>query len=425
MVQRYYEHQHGVASVNEGEYVKRQHTPYGQDFEENGALCLSTSSYVSTSSVNEGWYDARTGGRLTSTTSSMGGTAGNPPCARLESGHVQGFAYHPSDSLFPPSPCFADSPAGSCPSPTELPKNGRLVGEGALFPIVPSSHSSQPSSETSSPMSNVVSAPVHVPPYMYPSTAYGVSHHVQTSPGYIPLSDPADYTMHPLCGLEHQPNNCSFQHNPYAPAAFVVTPPPTPTPSSVQEVRTAPSTPPPEPAPTGPPCTWDVVIEFKHGRQAPYTSEHPKGTSPVLGKEYIVEGDRGHDLGRLMSAKLAKKEKCKAPASKKKGAAPPKVLREATADEVLHWKTSLDDLEKSLLPKINKIVEAAGLNLTITNVSYQFDFKKLTFYYTSPEPQPDFRSILSDCYSFWKCRIWLTSLPRTRAAAKATLPAHI
>ncbi|SSD58943.1 uncharacterized protein SCODWIG_00704 [Saccharomycodes ludwigii] len=54
--------------------------------------------------------------------------------------------------------------------------------------------------------------------------------------------------------------------------------------------------------------------------------------------------------------------------------------------------------------------EEKNLNIKILNAEFQFDRKKLTFYYICEE-RNDFRELIKELFKFYKTRIWLCALP--------------
>ena len=207
----------------------------------------------------------------------------------------------------------------------------------------------------------------------------------------------------------------TFRHDPYSIEDII---------QDFQEVReiavpeipelldTVPPPPPPAPVPVAN-VIWDVVAEFKHGRRGRYNMNMPAGSSPIVNTFYIVEGDRGPDLGKIISAQELDSE---ADYGDIERCCSGDVTRAATDAEVSYWQHDLEEDEQSAVELVNEIVSRAKLPLKVRYASYQLDKKKLTFYYTSPYLQPDFRSVLAECYSFWKCRIWFTSLARPESS---------
>ena len=58
----------------------------------------------------------------------------------------------------------------------------------------------------------------------------------------------------------------------------------------------------------------------------------------------------------------------------------------------------------------NGPVNNARLNIKILNAEFQFDRKKLTFYYICEE-RNDFRELIKELFKFYKTRIWLCAIP--------------
>ena len=52
----------------------------------------------------------------------------------------------------------------------------------------------------------------------------------------------------------------------------------------------------------------------------------------------------------------------------------------------------------------------SNLNIKILNAEFQFDRKKLTFYYICEE-RNDFRELIKELFKFYKTRIWLCAIP--------------
>lgn len=50
------------------------------------------------------------------------------------------------------------------------------------------------------------------------------------------------------------------------------------------------------------------------------------------------------------------------------------------------------------------------LNIKILNAEFQFDRKKLTFYYVCEE-RNDFRDLIKELFKYYKTRIWLCAIP--------------
>lgn len=108
----------------------------------------------------------------------------------------------------------------------------------------------------------------------------------------------------------------------------------------------------------------------------------------------IIEADRGEDCVQV-------KERIKGAAGEVK-----KILRKATQRdiEVLEKKKAQ---EIKAIDKCNLLVRERSLPMEITGCEYQWDMKKITFYFVS-EKRVDFRELVNDLFKYFKVRIWMS-----------------
>lgn len=87
------------------------------------------------------------------------------------------------------------------------------------------------------------------------------------------------------------------------------------------------------------------------------------------------------------------------------------VLRFATPEEVERLSGKFLEEKKAFITCFNKIKEL-GLSddLTLINVEYQCDFKKLIFYYYANFKRIDFRGLIKELFKIFKTRIWLCAV---------------
>lgn len=87
------------------------------------------------------------------------------------------------------------------------------------------------------------------------------------------------------------------------------------------------------------------------------------------------------------------------------------VLRLATPKEVQKLSTKFLEEERAFITCFNKIKELGLHNgLTLINVEYQCDFKKLIFYYFANFKRVDFRGLIKELFKIFKTRIWLCAV---------------
>ena len=147
-----------------------------------------------------------------------------------------------------------------------------------------------------------------------------------------------------------------------------------------------------------------VSVHFKYGRM----SEFLNSTGFLQpGCHVMVSGDRGEDLGVVVS--------CRFPTASDSGKKLASVTRLATVQEINYWNGKLTEEEKDAVRIVQEVLNRHGVNLEIVNAEFQFDRKKLTFYFQSSDNETArFKPVLGELYSIWKCRIWFTKSVRTQ-----------
>lgn len=76
----------------------------------------------------------------------------------------------------------------------------------------------------------------------------------------------------------------------------------------------------------------------------------------------------------------------------------------------------LDKIQKmnsEALVRCNNHVRDKNLKMEVLNCEYQFDLKKITFFYRSDE-RIDFRELVKDLYKVFKTRIWMCSIDKSK-----------
>ncbi|EKF39218.1 cell cycle sequence binding phosphoprotein (RBP45), putative [Trypanosoma cruzi marinkellei] len=146
------------------------------------------------------------------------------------------------------------------------------------------------------------------------------------------------------------------------------------------------------------PC--QVLVVFKRKRILQFESQ----TYVAPGEYVVVGGDRGEDIGLVThSWTLGERDHN---GEKKWGEGVGRVLRVASALEVSQLQGVQTELEERAVEVAQKKVEEHGLPMCIVDAEYQFDRKKLTFYYRS-QHRLDFRTLVRDLYKTFRARIWM------------------
>ncbi|KAF9261530.1 PSP1-domain-containing protein [Marasmius fiardii PR-910] len=198
------------------------------------------------------------------------------------------------------------------------------------------------------------------------------------------------------------------------------------------------------------PPTWPLfIVEFKAGRtDLFYLTDQVAsnltqaqinghvGEKPVkVGDLVIVEADRGRDLGRVVNDSITVNEverwletrehqqgqfgsqwgeQPMSPggsgggASTKKEINPKMIYGKAGAQEITQLAIKMQDEAKALQLCQSK-VRAKKLPMEVVDAEYQWDRRKLTFYFVA-EKRIDFRELVRELFRLYKTRIWMASL---------------
>jgi len=162
-----------------------------------------------------------------------------------------------------------------------------------------------------------------------------------------------------------------------------------------------------------------VEVRFKGNRKDyflwPEEAERLRLNDPV-----IVEAERGHDFGRVSVAGERAATKCAAGCGCSAVAGvppdPKRVVRLASQDEVRAANDLRRSEETTRLRAIER-VKHHQLEMKVSDAEWQWDRKKLTFYFTA-EKRVDFRSLVRDLASTFKTRIELRQIGVRDEAAR-------
>ncbi|MDB4882346.1 MAG: hypothetical protein JWL95_1112 [Gemmatimonadetes bacterium] len=150
-----------------------------------------------------------------------------------------------------------------------------------------------------------------------------------------------------------------------------------------------------------------IEVAFKGNRKEFFTWEHDD--APALRAPVIVDADRGEDLGIVHAiGELAEQRSAKVPHGLFGAPASRVAKRLATPDEVgrLEEIRQQDDEARR---KAMERVKANALVMKMTDAEWQWDRKKLTFYFTA-EKRVDFRTLVRELASIFRTRIELKQI---------------
>jgi cell fate regulator YaaT (PSP1 superfamily) len=160
---------------------------------------------------------------------------------------------------------------------------------------------------------------------------------------------------------------------------------------------------------------YDIVeVRFKNSRKSFY--RNASQLALYAGDIVIVETSPGYDVGVVsVTGELARIQvKKKSPNLKPLEIR--KILRIANQEEIDKWIKGRS-LEKELMYKARTLALNLNLEMKISDVEYQGDLSKATFYYTA-EGRVDFRQLIKDMADHFKVRIEMRQIGSRQEASR-------
>ena len=160
---------------------------------------------------------------------------------------------------------------------------------------------------------------------------------------------------------------------------------------------------------------YDIVeVRFKNARKAFY--RNAAHLTLQIGDLVIVDTAPGYDVGVVsVVGELARVQvKKKAPNFKAMEAR--KIMRIANQEEIDKWIKGRS-LEKDLMTQSRVLAMNLKLDMKISDVEYQGDLSKATFYYTA-ENRIDFRQLIKDMADRFKVRVEMRQIGSRQEAAR-------
>jgi len=160
---------------------------------------------------------------------------------------------------------------------------------------------------------------------------------------------------------------------------------------------------------------FDIVeVRFKNGRKHFY--KNIKNLPVNIGDVVAVESSPGHDIGtisltgELVKIQMRKKEVGFDSEEIKQ------IYRKASQKDIDIWTTSRDK-EQELQRKSRLIINRLGLQMKLSDVEYQGDGNKATFYYTADD-RIDFRQLIKELATTFRLRIEMKQVGLRQEAAR-------
>ncbi|MCG9911320.1 MAG: hypothetical protein MH137_08455 [Flavobacteriales bacterium] len=167
-----------------------------------------------------------------------------------------------------------------------------------------------------------------------------------------------------------------------------------------------------EPAAGTIPCDW-VEIRFKNTRKEFF--RNTENLQLVQGDAVAVEGNPGHDIGIVsLTGELVRVQ------MKKNGVVPSdggkKIFRKAKPNDIERWQAAMEQ-EKSAMIVSRRHALNLNLDMKISDVEYQGDGTKATFYYIA-DNRVDFRELIKLLARDLKVRIEMRQIGARQEAGR-------
>ena len=155
-------------------------------------------------------------------------------------------------------------------------------------------------------------------------------------------------------------------------------------------------------------------VRFKNGRKHFYRNSEKISIS--MGDLVAVEGASGHDVGVVsLAGELVKVQMRKRKVAFDSDAIK-KIYRKASQKDIDVWQTARER-EQETQRKGREIISKLGLKMKLSDVEYQGDGTKATFYYTADD-RVDFRQLIRDLASAFSIRVEMKQVGMRQEAAR-------
>jgi cell fate regulator YaaT (PSP1 superfamily) len=150
-----------------------------------------------------------------------------------------------------------------------------------------------------------------------------------------------------------------------------------------------------------------IEIAFKGNRKEFFLWESDE--LPARAAAVIVDADRGEDLGHVLAIGLEAEQRSAKVPHGLFGVPATRVVKRLASGEELRRHTELRASDDDARRKAMERVKANGLVMKMTDAEWQWDRKKLTFYFTA-EKRVDFRTLVRELASMFRTRIELKQI---------------
>lgn len=150
-----------------------------------------------------------------------------------------------------------------------------------------------------------------------------------------------------------------------------------------------------------------IEVAFKGNRREFYVWENDR--IPGKNTAVIVEADRGEDLGYVHSTGDAALHRSKGVPHGTGGEMPQRKARRVATNDDLRRHSELRAQDEEARRKAMERVRANALEMKVSDAEWQWDRKKLTFYFTA-DKRVDFRTLVRELAAAFRTRIELKQI---------------
>lgn len=160
---------------------------------------------------------------------------------------------------------------------------------------------------------------------------------------------------------------------------------------------------------------YDILeIRFKNSRKGFY--RNTKGLSLHVGDVVVVESSPGIDVGVVSIVGELTRIQVNKKSPNFKHAEARKIVRIAEQEDIDKW-IKARSLEREVMYKARTLAVNLGLEMKISDVEYQADLSKATFYYTA-EARVDFRQLIKDMADEFRIRVEMRQIGARQEASR-------
>ncbi len=157
-----------------------------------------------------------------------------------------------------------------------------------------------------------------------------------------------------------------------------------------------------------------VEVRFKNGRKEFFKNQERISLS--MGDIVAVEASPGHDVGMVTLTGELVRVQMKKKKVKPEGDSVLKIYRKATQKDIDIWQEARER-EEGIKVRAREIAIRLNLKMKISDVEFQGDASKATFYYTAEE-RVDFRQLIKEFAHEFRTRIEMRQIGFRQEAAR-------